>query len=242
MKNISGYTLKIISILLLIWNSTFFVVAGENEDYKKLFYGFFVDLDLAEPFLSMLNTDKFGLNASVQIDIRHTIYPVLETGYSTYEGASDYSYLTDLIEQPSYRYSVKGAYYKIGADINLLAKDFTEKINSIGYMGIRYGISPFSYNIENLVVKDFYWDQTDIFNASGTTIGQWAEFVAGVKTPIYRNLCLSADVRFKQFLYVREKRTGNNVVRQSYVPGFGDKDDGKWGFRYTISYFFPFNK
>ena len=37
---------------------------------------------------------------------------------------------------------------------------------------------------------------------------------------------------------VPEKTDGNKVINQSYAPGFGNEDDGKWGFRYTISYFF----
>ncbi len=243
MKNISGYTFKIISILFLIWSNMFFVVAGEKEDHKKLFYGISVDFDLAEPFLSMLSSDKFGLNASIQADILHTIYPILEVGYSTYKGAADYAYLTDVIVQPdNYKYNVNGTYYKIGVDFNLLKKDYTKKVSPSGYVGIRYGISPFNYEIANLVVEDSYWDQSYQFNAKGTTIGQWAEFVAGVRTPIYKNLCLGVDVRFKQFLYVQTKETENKVIHQSYVPGFGDKNDGKWGFRYTISYFFPFTK
>jgi len=28
------------------------------------------------------------------------------------------------------------------------------------------------------------------------------------------------------------------LITPSYAPGYGDKEDGKWGFRYTISYFF----
>jgi hypothetical protein len=243
MKGISGYILKTISLLLLIWGNTFFIIAGEKEDHKKLFYGFSVDFDLAEPFLSMLSSNKFGLNASIQADLFHTVYPILEVGYATYEGASDYAYIPDLIVQPdNYSYRVNGTYYKIGVDFNLLEKDFTKKIIPIGYLGIRYGISPFSYKIENLAVEDFYWEQTYLFNAKGSTVGQWAEFVAGVKTPVYKNICVGVSVRFRQFLYIQEKQEGDKIIRQSYAPGFGDKDDGKWGFRYTVGYFFPFTK
>ena len=244
MKGISGYTLKIISVLLLIWGNTLFTVAGGNEDHKRLFYGFFVDFDLLDPLFSVLSPNKFGLNASIQANISNTIFPILEVGYATYEGASDYSYIPDLIVQPdNYSYHVNGTYYKIGVDFNLLTKgNSTEKVNPIGYLGIRYGISPLNYKIKNLVVEDFYWEETYQFDAKGTTVGQWAEFVAGVKTPVYKNFCMGLSVQFRQFLYVREKRIENHVVHQSFVPGFGDKNNDKWGFRYTISYFFPFTK
>ena len=243
MKSISGYILKTISLLLLIWGNIFFIIAGEEENHKKFFNGFFVDFDIAEPFLSMLSSNKFGLNASVQANIRHTVFPVLEMGYTIYEGASDYSYIPDLIVQPDdYSYRVNGTYYKIGVDFNLLGKDFTKSLIPIGYLGIRYGISPFNYRIENLMVKDFYWEQTYLFNAKGSTTAQWAEFTAGVKTPVYKNICLGVSVRFKQFLYIKEKQEENKIICQSYAPGFGDKDDGKWSFRYTVSYFFPFTK
>jgi len=242
MKGISGYILKTISLLLL-WGNTFFIAAGEKENHKRLFYGFFVDVDLAEPFLSMLSPNKFGVNASVQANFSHTVFPILEVGYATYEGAPDYSYIPDLIVQPdNYSYFINGTYYKVGVNFNLLAKDFTKNLIPIGYLGIRYGVSPFNYRIENLVVKDFYWEQTYSFNAQGATTAQWAEFLAGVQTPIYKNICLGVSVRFKQFLYIQEKEERNKIIRQSYAPGFGDKDDGKWSFRYTVSYFFPFTK
>jgi len=244
MNRISKYILKIISILLL-WSNAFFIVAGENDESKRTFYGFSVDFDLADPFLSALNPNRFGVNASVQADLLRTVFPVIEVGYATYEGASYYSYLTpEMIEQPpNYRYHVNGTYYKIGVDFNLLSsKDHTKNAIPIGFLGIRYGISPFNYKIENLMVKDFYWNDETYLNAKGSTIGQWAEFVAGVRTPIYKNFCLGVSARFRQFLYIKEKREGDKVVRSSFAPGFGEKENDTWGFRYTISYFFPFTK
>jgi hypothetical protein len=248
MKSTLKYSLKIISILLLWCNALFIVaeennVARENEDPKKLFYGFSVDFDLGEPFLHVVNSNRFGMNASVQADFLHTFFPVFEMGYSTYEGASY------LIEQPgNYSYQVNGTYYKIGVDFNILSKDYTKKVIALGYLGIRYCISPFDYRIENLPVNDFYWSETpdyknpQLFDSEGSSTGQWAEFAAGVKTPIYKNFCLGVSLRFKQFLSIKEKREGNKTVRSSYTPGYGEKENDTWGFRYTISYFFPFAK
>jgi len=224
------------------------MVAGENEGNKRSIHGFFVDFDLLQPLFSALSPNKFGLNASIQANITNTVFPILEIGYANYEGASDYAYIPDKIKQPdNYSYHVNGVYYKIGVDFNLLNKGLTkgnntEKVSPIGYLGIRYGISPLNYQIENLLVEDFYWEESYYFKAKGSTVGQWAEFTAGVKTPIYKNFCMGLNVQFRQFLYVREKQTGNQIIRQSYVPGFGDKNNDKWGFRYTISYFFPFTK
>ena len=92
------------------------------------------------------------------------------------------------------------------------------------------------------MARDSYWQESYLFNAEGTTIGQWVEFTAGVKTPVFRNICMGVSVRFKQFLSVREKTEGNKIVHHSYIPGFGNKEYDLWGFKYTIGYFFPFNK
>lgn len=240
MSNISKYIWRIISILLLCWSNLFFSVAEEKNEQKKFFYGFSVDFDLADPILSLINSDRFGLNASIEVDLFHRIFPVFEMGYGIYDAESHYAYIPDeIVQGDDYKYNIQGFYYKIGANINLLKGDRSKSLNPTAYLGARYGFSPFQYKIENLVVKDLNWDQTYLFDAKGTTIGQWAEFLAGVKTPIYKNLCLGVEVRFKQFLHVQKKKTDNKVIHQTYSPGFGDKNKDKWGFRYTISYFFP---
>ncbi len=256
------YTLRIISILLL-WSNALFVAAEEkkakeDKEQKRLFYGFSVDLDLMEPFFSVINSNRFGVNASVQADIFRTVFPIFEMGYSTYEGASYYSYPQETIVQPgnenlpseneNYRYHVNGTYYKIGLDFNLLSKNYTKNIIPLGYLGIRYCVSPLNYRIENFKINDSYWGETEYFNKKGSSVAQWAEFVAGVKTPVYKNFCLGVSVQFKQFLVIKENQEENNtsrsskVVRSSFAPGFGEKENDVWGFRYTISYFFPFTK
>ncbi len=238
MKHTSRYTLKIILSILLLCNALFTAAKEKEEqkEQKRLFYGLSVDLDLAEPFLSLINSNRSGVNASVQADIRHTFFPVFEMGYSTYEGASHYSYLPEIIDQDNYRYHVNGTYYKIGVDFNLLSKNYAKPVVSIGYLGIRYCISPFNYQIENLKVSDFYWKPSEpyLFNAEGSSVGQWAEFVLGVKTPIYKNFCMGVSARFKQ---LKDK-----AVHSSFAPGYGEKENDTWGFRYTISYFFPFTR
>ena len=241
MQNISRYILKIFSVILLIWSNPHLVAAGgEEEKPQKLFYGFSVDFDLSDPFFSMINSNRFGLNASASVDIWHSLFPTIEIGYAQFDGASDYIYLPDLIKQPdNYKYTVNGLYYKIGLDINILSKDYAEKVSPIAYMGVRYVFSPFHYKIENLTMKDFYWNESYSFNAEGSTMGRWVEFTGGVKTPIFRNICMGVSVRFRQFLSVKVKTEDGKKIHNSYVPGFGDIKNDQWGFRYTISYFFP---
>jgi hypothetical protein len=241
-KGMSTYIWRIISVLLVLSGNIFISAAQQKESgHDKIFHGLFIDFDLIDPVFSAFNKDKFGLNASIQADLFHSIFPVVEIGYAHYDATSDYAYLPDLIIQPdNYKYTIHGFYYKIGVNLNLLKTKTESKLSPSGYIGIRYAISPFWYDIENLLITDMYWNETATFNANGSTIGQWGEVLLGVRTPVYKNFCLGADVRFKLFLYIEEKETDNKLIRQSYAPGFGNQDEGKWGFRYTISYFFPF--
>jgi hypothetical protein len=240
MKGMPIYIWKIISIVLIISGNTF-ISAAQEKNTEKFFHGLFIEVDLLDPIFSAFNSNKFGLNAAVQADLFHNIFPVVEIGYTHYDATSAYAYLPEIIIQPdNYKYTIQGFYYKIGFNLNLLRSKSDSKLSPVGYIGIRYGISPFRYNIENLLIEDSYWSEKSSFNAEGTTIGQWGEVIIGVRTPIYKNFCLGADVRFKHFLYIAKKQTGNQIVHQAYAPGFGEQDDGKWGFRYTLSYFFPF--
>jgi len=49
---------------------------------------------------------------------------------------------------------------------------------------------------------------------------------------------MGVELRYKGFLTIKTVEEDNCSINQSYVPGYGDYEDGTWGFRYTISYFF----
>lgn len=231
---------SILALILLVFS--FSLHAKESEDKnseKKLFYGVYVDYDLGDVAMSMIMADRFGMNASVEVDLWHLLFPAFEMGYEKYDGAQDYSYLEDY--EGDMQYKMEGLYYKIGVNFNLLQKDYTKTLIPQGFVGVRFCFAP-SYSFDISGYPIIGGNEAKIIGTvepcSGKTSARWGEFVAGVRTPIYKGLCLGAEVRFRQFLKIKDSEDGGYLIHNSYAPGYGDKEDGRWGFRYTISYFF----
>ncbi|MBP5456333.1 MAG: hypothetical protein J6Y37_07515 [Paludibacteraceae bacterium] len=242
------YICRFISLVVLLLAATP-VFAGKKgkksteEEQKQFFYGVYLDYDLADPLMAAIDNRRFGMNSSIVLDFQHLIYPAFELGYATYNASSDYIYDNTGTGTPTedVKYKLKGTYYKVGLNINLLAKDYSKKLTPYGYVGFRYAIAPrYKYEISGYKTDASLWgaDSELIPAQDGNTTAQWGEFLAGVNTPIYKGFCLGAELRYKGFLYIKNVREGNCSINQSYAPGYGDIEDGTWGFRYTISYFF----
>ncbi len=249
MKGMSTYIWRITSLSLLLSFFSYSALATnpkeekeQSENGKKTLYGIYVDYDLGDLLLNAIESQRFGMNASVELDLMHFIYPAFEVGFESYDSAPDYSYNNTSGDEKSsgVKYDVDGMYYKVGANLNLLAKDYSKPLTPYAYVGARYAIAPnYKYEISGFSTNSSYWPGQELLERQkGNTTAQWAEFIAGVSTPIYKGLCLGVEIRFKQFLYIESVDEGDFTIHQSYVPGYGDKDDGLWSFRYTISYFF----
>ena len=165
------------------------------------------------------------------------LYPTFTLGYDWFDASDEYAYP---IAANNNLYKVEGLYFRVGALYNIWKKDYSKPLNPMAFLGVNYGCSPhFQYTIENYPINNEYWSSNNnTFQANGHTISHWGEVVGGVKTPIAKNFCLGFEVMYKFLLHIRDQQSGNNLIHQSYSPGFGDKESGMWGFRYTISYFF----
>lgn len=240
MRNISNYIWRIISLCALLW-------FGISETFSKervrpagmeTFYGFSVGLDVLHPMMHIFNHDRMGVNADVQVDLWHKLYPTVVVGYDWFDASDEYSYP---VEATNNLYKVNGLYFKVGAMYNIWKKDYSKEINPIAYIGLNYAISPrYRYTIENYPISNSYWnsDSGSTFSHSGNTTSQWGEFLLGVKAPIAGHFCLGFEVMYKLFLHIKDQKVDNYTIHQSHSPGFGDQESGRWGFRYTISYFF----
>lgn len=242
MQNISHYIWRIISIALLF---NCFSAEAKNDKQGKpemVFYGFSVGLDVLHPILHIFNHDRMGVNADLQFDLWHKLYPTFVVGYDWFDGSDEYDYP---IPATNNLYKVNGLYFKIGASYNVWRKNYKKPLNPIAYFGISYACSPgYKYEIANYPISNNYWnkDSEKKFNSKGHTTSQWGEIAIGVKAPIAKGFCLGFEAMFKLFLHINEQHDGKDVIHQTYSPEFGDKESGKWGFRYTLNYFFPTSK
>ena len=241
MRSTSNFFWRIISVFLLFAGYAINMHAKEREKGKplKTLYGLSLDVDVLQPAMHIFNEDRFGLNADVQIDLWHKLFPTFLVGFDKYDASDEYSYP---LAAKGNLYKVSGLYFKVGAYYNVWKKDYQKDLNPVGYIGINYAFAPkYSYTIENYPINNGYWNEEDsfsLFNADGRTFSNWGEVLVGLRSPIAKNFCLGFEVMFKMFLHMKDQKIGNDVIHQSYSPGFGDQESGKWGFRYTISYFF----
>ena len=236
MRNIFAYIWRIISVMLM-FSVAMPVDAKDSERPTKTLYGVFVDADILHPIFHLFNHDRMGVNADVQIDLWHKLYPTFTLGYDWFDASDEYAYP---IAANNNLYKVEGLYFRVGALYKIWKKDYSKPLNPMAFLGVNYGCSPhFQYTIKNYPINNEYWSSNNnTFQANGHTISHWGEVVGGVKTPIAKNFCLGFEVMYKFLLHIRDQQSGNNLIHQSYSPGFGDKESGMWGFRYTISYFF----
>lgn len=227
------------SSLLLTICSTSAFAADSTSVSNTWFRGFFVDVDAVEPLVSCFNDNHKGFNASLSVNLKDAFFPTVMVGYASLDASSDYS--NYVIQPDNYTYKVKGPYFKVGLDFNLLKSE--QKFKPSCYLGARYAFSLYNYDVLNVVAVQQDWESSSLINVSDHTFANWGEFVAGVRVPVYNRLYLGLEGCYKWSFKAKQGKftnaDGTNVViNQSYAPGFGDANGTTWGFRYLVSFFF----
>ncbi|MFV0470634.1 MAG: DUF6048 family protein [Paludibacteraceae bacterium] len=210
----------------------FFIVlplsAQVNKDTAKvsvpLYRGFTVELDMV-PSAEYLLTKGVnrGLQGNLQFNLKEKFFPVIEIGYG---GA-------DKTLRSGTRYAGGGVYERIGIDFNLVKPNIYK--NSF-FVGMRLGMSNFSYDIKNITLADNYWggsESIDINSNSATKF--WFEIVGGMRVNVYKGFTMGWSVRNKRLLGNSENEDG---LTPWFIPGYGKNNFSNWGFSYVIGYRF----
>ncbi len=206
-----------------------------NRWYK----GFFLDVDVVEPAVSLFEDQHKGANASLSVNLKNVFFPTLLVGYASYDASSDYS--SYVLQPDNYTYKVKGPYFKVGLDFNMIKS--TQEFKPTCYIGARYAFSCYNYDIQNVAVSQSEWGSNATINKSSSTFAQWGEFLGGVRVPVYKRFYLGFEGCYKWSFSPKTDSYINSdgtmvTINQTYAPGFGDKNGTTWGFRYMASFFF----
>lgn len=218
---------------------SFGAYASDSTSVKDIWYkGFFLDVDVVEPAVSIFDANHKGVNASLSVNLKNVFFPTVLVGYASYDATSDYS--SYILQPDDYTYKVKGPYFKVGLDFNMIKSQ--KEFKPSCYIGARYAFSVYSYDILNVSVAQPEWGSQALINASDHTFAQWGEFLGGVRVPVYKRLYLGFEGCYKWSFSPKSDsyyKYGTLVtINQTYAPGFGDKNGTTWGFRYMVSYFF----
>lgn len=194
-------------------------------------YGIRIGADLYKPVRSLFEDGYTGFEIVADYRLNKKIYAAAELGNLDYT-----------IDDDQLNFTTKGSYIKLGFDYN--AYDNWLDMENMIYVGIRYGFSSFSQNLNSYKIYDTtdYFEDVTVYpdkNYSGLT-AHWAEFVGGIKVEVVDNLYLGFNVRLNLLLAQTKPEDFDNL----YIPGFNRTYDGSFGagFNYTVSYFIPFYK
>lgn len=175
-----------------------------------LLYRLNVAVNLWDPIMR-LTGQKYGItDMRVELSMHNRYIPVFEVGL----GLANYT-----PDDGNYNYrSLLSVFYRIGADYNFL---YNSDPDYQVVAGLRYGIAPFSYQVDNVVLNDSYWGETSVFNVprQHATVG-WLEVNAGVRVRLVGPLSAGWNIKYQYKLHQSKDTYG----KPWYVPGYGTYD------------------
>lgn len=104
----------------------------------------------------------------------------------------------------------QGGFARVGMDFSPMKKH--PEYNDLLLVGLRVGTAVEQHKV---------WDA-------------WGEILAGCQVQVYKGLEMGWYIR-RKILFTRKHK---DAILPTYIPGFGTRDDGAWGFNYYIGYRF----
>lgn len=166
----------------------------------------------------------YGLgSARVTLSLHNRYFPSFEAGLSTADETPDggnYTFRSGL-----------APYFKLGFAYNLF---YNSNPDYQLMVGLRYGLSAFSYKVDNVTVDEGYWGDAAHFDIPSTrsTTG-WLEVAAGLKVRIAGPVSLGWDLIYHRRLHQSATPYGPPMV----IPGYGKRGSsftGNFSVIYTI--------
>ena len=198
-----------------------YVEITEEKPKLTFFQGFSISADLF-PIGQKLLSDYGGFEGCLKLNLLNTYFPAVEAGY----GICDH---TDGNTQILYKTSAP--YLRIGADYNLLKNKFQDNIL---YVGARYGLSKYNFDISGPALVDPIWGVSESFSNAGiSTTSQWIEIVVGAQVKIYKGFHMGWAVRYKHEVH----SSANDYASTFYIPGYGTTTGAScWGASYHLTF------
>lgn len=171
---------------------------------------------------------SYGLGSVwAELNMHNRYFPFAEVGL----GNAD-----DTPVNSNFTFKTKTApFFKVGIGYNIFYNsnpDYQLKV------GLRYGITHFTYQVTDATVDVPYWGITDHFSLPEmtSTTGYW-ELVASVKVKVWRNLSAGWALKYHNILHQSEVVDGKPMI----VPGYGRRSNSFTG-SFSIIYTLPLNK
>lgn len=194
---------------------------------QPLLFSTTVGLNFWDPLMRIFG-QKYGLvEFSAEFNMHNRYIPVIEVGV----GATDYT-----PGDQNYTYKVGTTpYFRIGCNYNFL---YNSNPAYMAYAGIRFGYSPFNYQLKNVTVNNGYWDQTQTvdFPKLHSNVA-YLNLLFGIRVKIGGPISMGWTFQYKKILH----QTKNADGLPWYIPGYGTRN-GSIGGSFSIFYTFQLSK
>lgn len=211
----------------------------EAEEVVPFYNGTYIGLDLYGLGSKLLGGDFLSSEVNVRVNLKNKFIPTVELGYGKTSTWSD----------NGIHYKTGAPYFRFGVDYNTMAKKKNK--NSYLYVGLRYAMTSFKYDVYNLPLTDpifggtlvnpglidGIWGGSVPYDYKGVKCSmQWFELVAGIHVKVYKNFYMGWALRMKYKMSGSFSKNGNPW----YVPGYGEYKSNNIGVTYTVIYKLPY--
>lgn len=201
------------------------VAKKEPIHNAPLLGGLLITADVSAPFMNLLGTQYGSYEVGVELDLYHRFFPVVEVGVGTAQYAPTNN---------NYTFNCAPSLYgRVGLNYNFFYNNGSESFIGVG---LRYGLTTFKYNWDNITLSDNYWDSTVVTSTPyETAFAHWGEIAVVLRVQIYKNFYMGWSGRYRLLIDCGSSQYGNPY----FIPGFGPKETA-FGFTYTVGYNIPF--
>lgn len=217
-----GLTIYVDTLTNTEWTDSTLIGRVPKMEFP-LWHAMSVGVNVWDPVMRLFGQQHGLADMWVQLSLHNRYKPTLEAGLGMARHRSSAD--TFLYRSPL------SFYLRIGADYNFL---FNSNPDYQFFAGLRYGISPFSYSIDDVVADDPYWGTEGTFNipAQHATVG-WMEFSIGLRVKLWGPISAGWSFKFHSIIHQSKDTYG----RPWYIPGYGTRGtpvSGSFSIVYTI--------
>lgn len=185
-----------------------------------------IGVNFWDPFMRLLGQQYGGAEVWGLLSLHNRFNPIIGVGVSSADVSPDESNFTWK--------SKLAPYFNIGILYNVFYN------NSPDYqllVGLRYGITHFSYEVVDITTPPGYWRDPSTFSIPqcSSTAG-YIEVSLGVKVKLFSNLSAGWQFKFRTIAHESNAPYGQPLV----IPGFG-KRTNNFGVGLSLMYTLPLN-
>ena len=203
------------------------ILSEDKEEELPFYQGLMVGVDVSGLASKAFGSNAFSSEISIHANLKNRFFPVVEIGYGKTDTTG---------EETNIHYQTSAPFFRVGMDYNV----FYKKPHLPGYftVGLRYGFSSFTYDMQSPDLVDPNWGHTSIpvtYDDVKSNAG-WLELVLGMKTQVYKDFYMGFTVRYR----ARQSMKKHENTEPYYIPGYGRGKTSNFGITYSLSYRLPF--